>query len=150
VQDPDPERKRLAVEGLARVSDDRLLPAFKKDFQREKSDELKVAYSFAIARLGDRAFLDSIVLNLPSKTLGRRCRDYLLELGPSILGELYPYLNDPDAGIRAELCDILASFGDADAIAKLTPLVNDPSPHVADRANRAIEQLRRTPKASLR
>ena len=143
VQDADPDRKRLAIEGLARVSDERLLPAFKKDFQREKSDDLRVAYSFAITLLGDRAFLDSIVLNLPSKTLGRRCRDYILELGRDLLGELYPYLNDPDADIRAELCDILAAFGDPESIARLTPLVNDPSAHVADRANRAIEQLRR-------
>ena len=144
IQDADPERKRLAVEGLARVSDERLLPAFKKDFQREKSDELKLAYSFAITRLGDRAFLDSLVLNLPSKTLGQRCREYILELGPDLLGDLYTYLNDPDAGIRAELCDILAAFGDPEAIGRLTPLVNDPSAHVADRANRAIEHLRRT------
>jgi HEAT repeat protein len=143
VQDADPDRKRLAIEGLARVSDERLLPAFKKDFQREKSDDLRVAYSFAITLLGDRAFLDSIVLNLPSKTLGRRCRDYILELGRDLLGDLYPYLNDPDADIRAELCDILAAFGDPESIARLTPLVNDPSAHVADRANRAIEQLRR-------
>jgi hypothetical protein len=56
---------------------------------------------------------------------------------------LYPYLNDPDADIRAELCDILAAFGDPESIARLAPLVNDPSAHVADRANRAIEQLRR-------
>ena len=143
VQDADPERKRLAIEGLARVSDERLLPAFKKDFQREKSDDLRVAYSFAITLLGDRAFLDSIVLNLPSKTLGRRCREYILELGRDLLGDLYPYLNDPDADIRAELCDILAAFGDPESIARLTPLVNDPSAHVADRANRAIEQLRK-------
>ena len=143
IQDVDPERKRLAIEGLARVSDERLLPAFKKDFQREKNEELKVAYSFAITLLGDRAFLDSIVLNLPSKTLGRRCREYILELGRDTIGDLYTYLNDPDADIRAELCDILAAFGDPQAIARLTPLVNDPSAHVADRANRAIEQLRR-------
>ena len=46
------------------------LPAFKKDYQREKNDELRLAYSFALTLLGDRAFLDSIVLSLPSRTLG--------------------------------------------------------------------------------
>jgi HEAT repeat protein len=143
VQDPDPERKRLAVEGLGRISDVSRLPAFKKDYQREKNDELKLAYSFALTLLGDRAFLDTIVLTLPSRTLGSRSRSYLLEMGPAILPELYPYLNDPEAEIRATLADIIASFGDPEAIPRLTPLINDPSQTVADKANRAVERLRR-------
>jgi HEAT repeat protein len=143
VQDPDPERKRLAIEGLGRISDASRLAAFKKDYQREKNDELRLAYSFALTLLGDRAFLDTIVLSLPSRTVGTRSRSYLLEMGPTILPELYPYLNDPEAEIRAALCDIIASFGDADAIPRLTPLINDPSQTVADKANRAVERLRR-------
>ena len=143
VQDPDPERKRLAIEGLGRISDAARLPAFKKDYQREKSDELRLAYSFALTLLGDRAFVDTIVLNLPSRTLGTRARGYLLEMGPDILPDLYPYLADPDPEIRAALADVIAIMGDADSIARLTPLINDPSPRVADRANRAVEKLRR-------
>jgi HEAT repeat protein len=144
VQDPDPEKKRLAVEGLGRIADESMLPAFKKDYQRERNEDLRLAYAFAITLLGDRAFLDSIVLSLPSRSLGRRCRDYILEMGPTLLGDLYPYLNDAEADIRAELCDILALMGDAGAIPKLTPLINDPNTNVADRANRAVERLRRT------
>jgi len=143
VQDPDPEKKRLAIEGLGRISDSSRLPAFKKDYQREKNEELRLAYSFALTLLGDRAFLDTIVLSLPSRTLGSRSRSYLLEMGPAILPELYPYLNDPEAEIRASLCDIIASFGDPDAIPRLAPLINDPSQTVADKANRAVERLRR-------
>ena len=81
---------------------------------------------------------------MTSSTLGTRSRSYLLEMGPAILPELYPYLNDPEAEIRAALCDIIASFGDPDAIPRLTPLINDPSQTVADKANRAVERLRRT------
>jgi HEAT repeat protein len=142
VQDPDPERKRLAIEGLGRISDGSRLPAFKKDYQREKNEELRLAYSFALTLLGDRAFLDTIVLSLPSRTLGTRSRSYLQEMGPAILPELDPYLNDPEAEIRATLCDIIASFGDPDAIPRLTPLINDPSQTVADKANRARRGLR--------
>ena len=142
LQDPDPERRRLAVEGLGRVVDESMLTALKKDYQRERNDELKLAYSFALTRLGDRAFLDSLVLCLPSKTLGRRCRDYLLELGPDLLPDMYPYLNDPDSEVRAQLCDIFGWMGDPGAIDHLTPLISDPSAKVADRANRAVERLR--------
>jgi HEAT repeat protein len=143
VQDPDPERKRLAIEGLGRISDPPRLPAFKKDYQREKTDELRLAYSFALTLLGDRAFVDTIVLNLPSRTLGTRSRNYLLEMGSDVLPDLYPYLGDPDPEVRAALCDVIALIGDVDAVARLTPLINDPSPKVADRANRAVEKLRR-------
>lgn len=143
LQDPDLERRRLAVEGLGRVSDASLLGAFKKDYQRERNEELRLAYSFALSLLGDRAFLDSLVLCLPSRTLGNRCRSYVLEMGRGVAAELYPYLNDPEADVRASLCDILAALGDTDAIPRLTPLVSDPSTRVADRANRAVENLRR-------
>jgi hypothetical protein len=37
----------------------------------------------------------------------------------------------------------MALIGDPDAVARLTPLINDPSPKVADRANRAVEKIRR-------
>jgi len=143
VSDPDPERRRLAIEGLGRVSDPELLPAFKKDFQREKNDEVKTAYAFALVLLGDRAFIDTIVLALPSRLQGNRARRYVLELGRGVLPDLYPYLNDPDAEVRAELCDSLAQLGDPDAIARVEPLIADPSAKVADRANRAVERLKR-------
>jgi HEAT repeat protein len=144
IQDPDPDRRRLAIEGLGRLADQSLLPAFTKDYQRERNEELKLAYSFALTLLGNRAFLDSIVLCLPSRTLGGRCRAYILEMGPDVLEDLYPYLNDPDADIRAELSDILAELDDPRAIGRLEPLLSDPSPKVADRANRAVERLRRS------
>jgi HEAT repeat protein len=143
LQDPDPEKRRLAIEGLGRVADPSLLAAFKKDYQRERAEDLRLAYSLAITMLGDRAFVDTLVLALPSRTLGTRARNYILELGPTIVPELLPYLSDPEADIRAALCDILSQIGDAEAIPRLNPLLNDPSTKVADRANRAVELLRR-------
>ena len=81
VQDPDPERKRLAIEGLGRISDPSRLPAFKKDHQREKTDELRLAYSFALTKLGDRAFVGHDRPQPSSRHLGPRSRNYLLEMG---------------------------------------------------------------------
>lgn len=141
-QDPDLERRKLAIEGLARVADGTMIAAFKKDFQRESNESLRLALAFALVRLGDRAFVDSIVLALPSRATGDRCRAYLLELGRDLLNDLYPYLNDPEPEVRAALSDVLAQIGDPEAIARLTPLISDPSPKVADRANRAVERLR--------
>lgn len=143
VRESDPERKRLAVEGLARLADASLLSAFKKDFQRERSDDLRLAYAFGLVLLGDHDFLDTLVLGLPSSGAGRRVRGYLLELGRPVLADLYPYLNDPDAEIRAQLCDVIAALGDRSSIPLVEPLLTDPSPKVADKANRAIERLKR-------
>jgi HEAT repeat protein len=140
----DPEQRRLAVEGLGRIADASMLPSFKKDYQRERNGDVKLAYNFAIVALGDRAFLDAIVLALGSSGgMARRARDYILELGPPLAPELYPYLNDRDPEVRGALCDVVAQLGHADAVASLTPLLSDPSSGVADRANRAIEKLRR-------
>lgn len=140
----DPEERRLAIEGLGRVADASMLPAFKKDFQREKSDEVRLAYNFAIVLLGDRAFLDSIALALGGPGGGAaRARGYVLELGPGMAPDLYPYLNDRDAAVRGAVCDVLAQLGDKAAVPRVTPLLNDPDSTVADRANRALEKLRR-------
>ncbi len=142
VRGADGEKKRLAIEGLGRVSDPAMLAAFKKDYQTEGNEELRLAYCFALSYLGDSAFLHSIVLSLGSSTLGPRCRDYLLELGPKIAPDLYEYLSDPDAAVRAELCDILAAMGDLAALPRLGEMINDPSARVAKRANSAIVRLR--------
>jgi len=140
----DPEQRRLAVEGLGRIAEPSMIDSFKKDYQREKNGSVRLAHNFAIVSLGDRAFLDAIVLALGSAgSPAKQARDYVLELGPSMAPDLYPYLNDRDAEVRGALCDLLAQLGDAGAVAKLTPLLADPNSKVADRANRAIEKLRR-------
>lgn len=143
VTERDPENKRLAVEGLGRLADPARMDAFKKDYQREKHDGVRLAYAFALTRLGDRAFLDTLVLTLPSRTLGKRSRGYIMELGRDMLPDLYGYLGDPDSDVRASLCEIMGAIGDPAAIDRLTPLLGDPSSGVADRANRAVERLRR-------
>jgi HEAT repeat protein len=142
-QDPDPEKRRLAIEGLARIADRSMLAAFKKDFQREHSEELRMAHAFALTYLGDRAFVDTLVLGLSSRSMGARCRAYIIELGKEYLEDLYPYLRDPDAGIRASLAEILGEMGDPAAIPHLEVLLKDPSESVANEANSAVERLRR-------
>jgi HEAT repeat protein len=146
MQEQDPERKRLAVEGLGRISDANRLAALKKDYQRERDEAVRLAYCFALALMGDRAFVDTIVLSLPGP-LGQRGRAYLMEMGPGFLPDLYPYLSDQDAEIRAALSDIMGAMGDPESIPRLSALLNDPSPRVADHANRAIERLRRATQA---
>ncbi len=145
MQDPDPARRRCAVEGLGRIADTSALSGLKKDYQRERNEEVKLAYNFALTLLGDRAFLDTLVLSLGSSSVGERCRDYLTEMGPTILPELYPYLADPDADVRSALARIIGEIGSSKSIEQLQPLLSDPSRKVADEATRAMEKLKRNP-----
>jgi HEAT repeat protein len=142
VVDPDAARRRLAIDGLARISDSGMVEAFKKDFQRARREEIRLSLAFALARLGETAFVDTIVLNLASAGLRVRARNYLSELGAEKLEYLYPYLKDPQPEVRAELASVIGRLGDPSAIDKLIPLVQDENAAVADRANRAVERLR--------
>jgi len=85
----DPERRRMAVEGLARVSDPALLPGFKKDFQREGNADVQLAYNFAIALLGDRLGVvlgvDRPLVLAPRQGL-QVGRQGLTDQGPQIVG----------------------------------------------------------------
>jgi HEAT repeat protein len=139
----DVEHRRLAVEGMARIADPSMMPAFKVDFQRERNADVRMAYAFGIVRLGDPAFLDSLALPLGGSGLAAgRARDLLLELGPDVAPGLYKYLSDRDAGVRGAVAELLADLGDTAAVPKLEPLLADPNSRVADRANRAIQRLR--------
>ena len=98
-----------------------------------------LSYEQAIQLDGTHQQIETIVgPGYPDSTLGGRARSYLLEMGHGVVGELYHYLKDPDAEVRAVLCDILGTIGDADTIAHLTPLLSDPNSGVVDRATRAI------------
>jgi HEAT repeat protein len=140
----DPEHRRLAVEGLARVSEPSARREFEVGFQREGNADIRMAYAFGIARLGGRSFLDSLVLPLGGGgRRGERANELLLELGPGIAPDLYPYLNDADPGVRGAVAELLAALGDTEALSRLQPLLADPDSRVADRANRAIRRLSR-------
>jgi HEAT repeat protein len=147
VQDSDPQRRRYGIEGLARISDTALLPALKKDYQREGNEDLRLAYCFALALLGDRVFVDSLVLALPHRPAGSRCHDYLVELGPSFLPELTPYLQDPNADVRTALVDVIADMEAQDALPAIEALLNDANGNVVDHATRAVARLKRLSRA---
>jgi HEAT repeat protein len=140
----DARRRRPSVEALGRLSDKGNEARFKRDFQREKNEELRAAYAFSIFLFGDRPFLDTVVLGLAgSKDRARQSRGYVEELGARALPEVLDYLREPDAKIRAGLCDALAAAGVSDALSAIEPLTRDRDQQVAESAARAVAILRR-------
>ena len=142
LQDGDVNRRRLSIDGLARISSESLIDPLKRDFQREQNNEVRLALAFALTQLGDRAFIDTLVLRLGSGGLQRRAQNYIYELGAEYLGDLYPYLDDIDPKVRIDLADLIGAMGEPSAIEHLMPLIGDDNKDVADHANRAVEQLR--------
>lgn len=146
-QQSEPRRRRASVEGLARLEDKASEARFKRDFQREKSDELRAAYAFAIFLLGDRPFLDTVVLGLAgSKDRARQSRGYLEELGARALPEALDYVREPDAKIRVGLCEAFSAAGVSNAVSAIEPLAGDKDQAVAGSCRRALAILKRAPR----
>jgi len=140
----DPNLRRPSIEGLARLGNKANEANFKRAFQREKVEELRVAYAFALFLFGDRPFLDTVVLGLGgSNDLFRQSRGYLEEFGASALPEVLDYFQEPDAKIRSGLCDALANVGVVDALPAIEPLLSDRDRQVAASAARAVAILKR-------
>ena len=140
----DTRKRRPSVEGLARLADKGNEARFKRDFQREKSEEMRAAYAFALFLFGDRPFIDTVILGLAgSRDRSRQSRAYLEELGARTLPEALDYLREPEPKIRAGLCDALATAGVVDALSAIEPLTKDKDQQVASSAARAVALLRR-------
>ena len=141
---PEPRHRRPSVEGLTRLSEKGNEARFKRDFQRERNDELRAAYAFAIFTFGDRPFIDTVILGLAgSRDRARQSRGYLEELGARALPDALDYLRDSDPKIRAGLCDAFSTAGVTEAVAAIEPLVKDRDEEVAASAARALQILKR-------
>lgn len=138
----DKNRRRWAVEGIGRLGDDGLVSALIKDFLREPASDVQLAYCFSLTKLGQHEFVDRVVLSLADSGLRRQAREYAIELGSPLLGELVAYLNDPVPEVRREMTDVLVQIGDLAAIPYLEPLIGDENTEVADHANRAVSRLK--------
>lgn len=137
-------QRTLAAEGLARVRDAKALPDLEKAIQVEKNPDAHLAMEFALTALGKNDYLSQFVGGLGSKSRGPTARSYLVELArnPQFLRELYPYMQNRDAGVRRELCLVLMFAGDQSSIAPLERASHDPNSDVAAEAERALRAVR--------
>jgi HEAT repeat protein len=137
-------KRRSSIEALARLVDKGNEARFKRAFQREKDDELRAAYAFALFLFGDRPFIDTVILGLAgSKDRARQSRGYVEELGARSLPEALDYLRELDPRIRAGLCDALSTAGVSEATPAIEPLIRDQDTQVAKSASRALAILKR-------
>src|SRR5262245_56774205 len=117
---------------------------------RDGDESVKVSAARALEKEGDGGPMQQLVASLSTDLgnadVGRRSASIeALAQTRSPLAQplLLPLLSDGSDEIRLRTLDALRRTGDATAIEKVLPLLNDPLAAVRDRATRTIESLRR-------
>ncbi len=141
LSDKDPNIRRAAAEGLGRVGDASALGQLETGVTADDAETVRVAMAFALQKLG-RNYVTRIADAMDSARMVPQAQEYLIELGPSIAGSLYPRLQETDASIREGIADVLGVIGDAAAIQPLQAATQDKDTNVASAAKRALERIK--------
>ncbi|MBI3265024.1 MAG: HEAT repeat domain-containing protein [Acidobacteria bacterium] len=133
--------QRMAMEGVARIGARELGLEIEDLPKMSRSDVTMIASAFALHRLGRGRHVDRLVNAALTPSTAALARGYLVELGPSIATDLYPYLIESDSRVRLLAIDLLGELGNRSAIERLKPLSADPDAQIAAAARRAIARL---------
>ena len=143
LNDNDAAMRAAALEGLGRLQDTDSGTAFAAHRQKDTSASVRLAATFAVAKLGDPD-VPAIVRGLSSAETYAQAVDYLLELGPSVAPAVKAALDTTrDAVVRAELIHVLGFIGTKDTVPVIEPLLKDRNDRVAHAATDAIARLSR-------
>jgi len=139
--DKDPFLRRAAAEGLGRSGDTSEVSALEIGAGNDASEPVRAAMAFALQKLG-KNYIPRLVESLDSSKMAPQIAGYLLELGPHIVPELVPHLQDPDPAIRGNTAQIIGALGGDAAAAALETLLKDRDRDVVQAATRALERLK--------
>jgi HEAT repeat protein len=137
----DPEVRRLALEGIARIGDRRALLAAERSTADERNRTVQLARAFALERAG-RPGLEDLVRGLHDDDHSYQCMGYLVELGQAVVPRLIGGLKSPDPRIRQRLVQVIGFVGGPEARQTLEPTTRDPDPDVARAADWAMARTR--------
>src|SRR5207253_1591913 len=87
-----------------------------------------VRYS-ALQKLGQN-YAQRMVDAMTSSRVIPQVQDYLLELGPSVVPAILPFLQEPEPSIRLAIADVLGFIGGDAAVAPLQAATQDRDPDV--------------------
>ena len=136
----DASLRLAAIDGLARIGDLSQAPAITAALSGERNQDLLLAGQFAGVMLS-RGTIDGLVAALSRTRLHDRAFVYLVDAAPGRVDAFGPHLENPDAGVRADMLDALGLSGDAQAQALAKRMQQDADPAVARAATRASAQL---------
>jgi HEAT repeat protein len=134
------DRKRIAIEGLARTGPPDVLGDIQTGLGRDNNRALSLAAAFAAARLANGP-VDPILGAARQAEFEVQAMEYLADLVRTKPAAFVPYGRDPDDDLRAKLAEAVALSDDAAALPVAEALSRDPIPSVADAAARAVSWL---------
>jgi HEAT repeat protein len=141
LSDRDPWLRRAAAEGLGRTKELPALASLRAGAGTDESEMVRAAMAFGLKKL-EEGQLVRLVDFMDSTKMTPQIQGYLLELGPSIVPELFPRLQEPDEMTRRSLIDVLGALGDQSTVAALTPLLRDGNRDIVECATHAIQRIR--------
>lgn len=141
LQDKDPYMRRAAAEGLGRAGDTKSVDTLERMATSDDSAMVRLACAFALQKLG-RNYTSRIIDMMNDAKLVRQAQDYLVEIGPSIIGVAASRLQEPDPTVRAAIADVLGAAGDDSAVPALEAATKDADASVAQAARRALARIK--------
>jgi HEAT repeat protein len=136
--DKDSSRRQSAVEGLARIGDQKYSDQISRLVLTEKDSDVKLAQQWALYKLGQRDQMRNLVPKLYSGQ-DDQAYAYLMEIEQ--VADLYPYTRSSNLEIRRKVIEILGKIGDKATIAELQPVATSSSAETADTATVAIKRI---------
>ena len=141
LSDRDAFARRAAAEGLGRAGDGSAIGTLETGATNDNSPMVRAAMAFALHKLG-RNYVGRLVDALGDRKLVPQVQAYLLEIGPAAEKELLARLQDPDAGVRAGVAEVLGEIGGDASVQALQAMPQDRNRDVGAAAARALERIR--------
>ena len=135
-----PMLKTAAIEGLARIGDASKKGDIEKAIEGERNDAVLLAATFAVASVS-KGPIEPIVDALAHPKLHDQAFNYLVELAPGRSRTFGQGTQDPDAGVRTDVADILGLAGDPAARPMVEAMKQDRDAGVVRAAERARVRL---------
>jgi HEAT repeat protein len=130
-----------AIEGLARLGDASMASEISRDWLSERNPKIQTAQTFALYRMGRKEYMDDLVNRLGSGKTSFEAKQYLTELKPEELPDLYPQIRNNETTVREGLAEVLGLVGDRRAIPILQDLSKDNRGQIAAIANQALRRV---------
>jgi HEAT repeat protein len=137
----DPILRLHAYEGLARIGDSSQATDVSRAHVNEKDPKMRLAQAYALFRMGRREHLDEMVRALDSRKTNAEARQYLVELKPQDLPDLYAETKFQEQNVREGLAEILGLIGDSRAIPVLQEMSDDHRGQITAICNQAIRRI---------
>ena len=132
--------RAIAVAGLARSGDRRVLPEITDALGFERSDDVLLAVNFAWILL-ENTTIDPLGEGLLRPGGHDIALPYLTEIAAVRSVKFFAYALDPDPRIRGDVADILGVTRDPRGLPLVQPMLKDKDPVVVAAAERAIARM---------